>query len=122
NTGKDYFALVMRGSQISLMIAFSVGILSSVIGTTIGVIAGFFRGWLESFLMRTTDLFIVIPLLVLAAALGRVSGGGPFLLSVMLGLVTWTSVARLVRGEVLSLRERDFVLAARAVGANSRRI
>src|SRR5699024_926136 len=86
NTGKDYFALVMRGSQISLMIAFSVGILSSVIGTTIGVIAGYFRGWLEALLMRITDLFIVIPLLVLAAALGRISGGGPFLLSIMLGL------------------------------------
>ncbi|WP_062379843.1 ABC transporter permease [Demequina pelophila] len=122
-TGRDYFALVMRGTQISLTIAFIVGIVSTIIGTIIGAIAGYFRGWVETLLMRMTDLFIIIPLLVLAAVLGQIaSGGGIVVLALVLALVTWTSLARLVRGEVLSLREREFVSAARAIGTGPWRI
>ncbi len=121
--GKDYFALVMRGAQISLFIAFTVGIVATLIGTTIGAAAGYVRGIVEAFLMRMTDLFIIIPTLVLAAVLGRmVSGGGVWLLALMLGLVSWTGLARLVRAEVLSLREREFVAAARAIGTPTPRI
>lgn len=123
NTGKDYFALTMRGTQISLLIAFVVGILSTFIGTIIGGLAGYYRGWIESVLMRLTDLFIIIPLLVLAAVLGQMAAGwGIWGLSLMLAIVTWTGLARLVRGEVLSLREREFVASARAIGTGSRRI
>ncbi|WP_434056292.1 ABC transporter permease [Georgenia wangjunii] len=122
NAGKDFFALVMRGTQRSLIIAFVVGIVSTIIGTAIGALAGYFRGWVESVLMRLTDLLIVIPLLVLAAVLGQMSGGGIWALAFMLGIVTWTGLARLVRGEVLSLREREFVAAARAVGTHPLRI
>lgn len=123
NTGKDYFALVMRGTQRSLTIAFTVGIVSTIIGTAIGALAGYFRGWVEAVLMRLTDLFIVVPLLVLAAVLGQMaSGRGIWALALMLGLVTWTNLARLVRGEVLSLREREFVAAARAMGTGATRI
>lgn len=122
NAGKDFFALVMRGTQRSLIIAFVVGIVSTIIGTTIGALAGYFRGWLEAVLMRITDLFIVIPLLVVAAALGQMTGDSIWLLAFALGLVTWTGLARLVRGEVLSLREREFVAAARAVGTSPARI
>ena len=123
NAGKDYFALVMRGTQRSLIIAFVVGIVSTIIGTAVGAAAGYFRGWVESFLMRMTDLLIVIPLLVLAAVLGQMAGGrGIWALALVLGLVTWTGLARLVRGEVLSLREREFVAAARAVGTSPSRI
>jgi peptide/nickel transport system permease protein len=121
--GKDYFALVMRGAQRSIIIAVGVGLISTVIGTIIGALAGFYRGWIESALMRLTDLFIVIPLLVLAAVLGKMaSSWGIWGLTLVLGLVTWTSLARLVRGEVLSLRERDFVVAAQAVGTGTSRI
>jgi peptide/nickel transport system permease protein len=121
--GKDYFALVMRGAQRSIIIAFGAGLISTLLGTLIGALAGYYRGWLESVLMRLTDLFIVIPLLVLAAVLGQMaSGWGIWGLTLMLGLVTWTSLARLVRGEVLSLREREFVVAARAVGTGAWRI
>lgn len=121
--GKDYFALVMRGTQRSLIIAFVVGIVSTLIGTVIGAAAGYFRGWIEAFLMRFTDLLIVIPLLVLAAALGQMTGGrNIWLLALVLGFVTWTGLARLVRGEFLSLREREFVAAARAVGTSPSRI
>ncbi|WP_061961875.1 ABC transporter permease [Demequina flava] len=122
-TGRDYFALVMRGTQISLVIAFVVGILSTIIGTIIGAVAGYFRGWAESLLMRITDLFIIIPLLVFAAVLGSIaSGAGIWALAVVLAAVTWTGLARLVRGEVLSLREREFVAAAQAIGTGNWRI
>ncbi|GII99662.1 peptide/nickel transport system permease protein [Sediminihabitans luteus] len=121
--GKDYFALVMSGTQKSIIIAVGVGLISTVIGTVVGALAGYYRGWVESALMRLTDLLIVIPLLVLAAVLGKIASGWGFWgLTLMLGVVTWTSLARLVRGEVLSLRERDFVLAARAVGTSPSRI
>ena len=119
--GKDYFALTMRGTQRSLIIAFSVGLLSTLIGTTIGAIAGFYRGWVEAILMRITDLFIVIPLLVLAAVFGQYAGG-IWSLALMLSVLTWTGLARLVRGEVLSLREREFGTAAEAIGTGSGRI
>ncbi|GAA3697261.1 ABC transporter permease [Zhihengliuella alba] len=125
NTGKDYFALVMRGTQKSIIIGVVVGIVATTIGAVIGAVAGYFRGWVDSILMRLTDLFIVIPLLVLAAVLGQIAGnlGGSIItLAVVLGLVTWTGLARLVRGEVLSLREREFVSAAQAMGAGSGRI
>ncbi|WP_083966635.1 ABC transporter permease [Demequina globuliformis] len=122
-TGRDYFAMVMRGTQISLVIAFTVGIVSTMIGTLIGAIAGYFRGWAESLLMRVTDLFIIIPLLVFAAVLGRIAGdSGIFALGLVLAAVTWTGLARLVRGEVLSLREREFVSAAQAIGTGHWRI
>src|SRR5690625_2434184 len=93
NTGKDYFALVMRGTQRSLIIAFVVGIVSTFIGTVVGALAGYFRGWVEAILMRVTDLFIIMPLLVLAAVLGRIASGGKggiWTLALMLGFVTWT--------------------------------
>lgn len=125
STGKDYFALTMRGTQQSLIIALVVGIVSTVIGSVVGSLAGYFRGWIDAVLMRATDLVIVIPLLVLAAVLGQMSsdlGAGILPLALVLGLVTWTSLARLVRGEVLSLREKEFVAAAVAMGAKPGRV
>lgn len=123
SVGKDYFALTMRGTQNSIIIAFVVGLVGTFIGTVVGAIAGYYRGWVEAALMRMTDLFIVIPLLVLAAVVGRMTGEfGIVFLAFMLGILYWTGLARLVRGEVLSLREREFVSAARALGASNRRI
>src|SRR5690625_4776361 len=109
NAGKDFFALVMRGTQRSLISAFVVALASTVLGTAMGAAAGYFRGWVEAVLMRLTDLLIVIPLLVIAAVPGQISAGSIWMLALMLGVVTWTGLARLVRGEVLSLREREFV-------------
>ncbi len=123
NVGKDYFALTMRGAQISLIIAFVVGLTSTTVGTVVGAVAGYFRGWIESVLMRFTDVMITIPIIVIAAVLGRRFGQvGVIPLALVLGLVTWTGLARLVRGEFLSLREKEFVEAARAMGASSGRI
>ncbi len=121
--GRDYFALTMRGAQISILIAFVVGIVGTLIGVIIGAMAGFYRGWVESVLMRFTDVMITIPILVIAAVLGQKFGGaGPLVLAIVIGLVLWTALARLIRGEFLSLREKEFVEAARALGAKPTRI
>lgn len=121
STGKDYFALVMSGTQKSLIIGFVVGLVATVIGAIVGAAAGYWGGWVDSLLMRTTDLFIVIPLLALAAVLGQIASNIDNSI-LLLGLLLWTGLARLVRGEVLSLRERDFVSAAQAMGAGAGRI
>ncbi|MGL3806638.1 ABC transporter permease [Paeniglutamicibacter sp. R2-26] len=125
STGKDYFALVMRGTQKSIIIAVVVGAISTFIGAIVGALAGYFRGWVDEVLMRMTDLFIVIPLLVLAAVLGQMVGnssGSIFALAFMLGILTWTGLARLVRGEILTLREREYVSAAQAMGSKTSRV
>src|SRR5690625_6952853 len=109
----------MSVTQRSLMIAFVVGIVSTFIGTVVGALAGYFRGWVEAILMRVTDLFIIMPLLGLAAVLGRIASGGQggsWTLALMLGFVTWTGLARLLRRGVPPLRERGVVAAARPVG------
>ncbi|MFM6968318.1 MAG: ABC transporter permease [Microbacteriaceae bacterium] len=120
--GKDIFARVMRGIQQSLTVVSLIGFLATVMGVIIGSLAGFLRGWLDSLLMRMTDVIIIIPGLVLGAVLGRTVGGNAVSLGVLLGLVSWTGLARLVRGEFLALREREFVDAARVAGASNLRI
>jgi ABC-type dipeptide/oligopeptide/nickel transport system permease subunit len=121
--GRDIFAVVMRGTQQSLMIMVIVGLIATVTGTVIGAISGYYRGWTDSVLMRFTDVVITIPVIVIGAVLGRRFGiSGAVILAVILGFVLWTGMARLVRGEFLSLREREFVDAARVAGARDRRI
>ena len=122
--GRDYFAMTMRGTQISLMVTVVVGLIAAAVGVTIGSASGFFRGMTEAVLMRFTDVMIIIPALVAAAVVGYRAGkeGGPIVLALFLGLVSWTGMARLVRGDFLTLREREFVDAARLAGASSGRI
>jgi peptide/nickel transport system permease protein len=123
NLGRDYFAIVMRGTQQSLVIALTLGLTGTVIGVIIGAAAGYFRGTVETVLMRLTDVIITMPLLVIAAFVGRrVGSAGVLALGVFLGLLSWTSLARLVRSQFLSLREKEFVEAARSVGARPVRI
>jgi ABC-type dipeptide/oligopeptide/nickel transport system permease subunit len=121
--GHDMFSRVMRGMQQSLMIVFVCGIVSTFLGTVIGAVSGFFGGFTDALLMRFTDLIIIVPLILLAAIVSHVfAGSGSFVLALVLGALVWTSLARLVRGEVLALREREFVDAARVAGASSGRI
>lgn len=123
NIGKDVFALVMRGTQQSLLVMVIIGIGATTIGIIMGALAGYFRGRLDNVLMRFTDMIITIPVIMVGAILGKwVGGATPVLLALALSLVTWTSMARLVRGEFLSLREREFVDAARVAGASDIRI
>lgn len=125
--GIDYFSMTMRGVQNSIIVMFIIGILVAVIGTVVGAVAGYYRGWVESLLMRFTDLIIVIPVIVLGAVVGKIAnehfkGLGVLGLSIVLGLFLWTGLARLVRGEFLTLREREYVDAARVSGARDARI
>lgn len=118
--GYDIFARVMRGAQQSIIVMVTYGAVAAVLGIVIGAVAGFYRGWIDAVLMRFTDIIIIIPFLVLAAVIGRATGGlGVAVLGIALGLFGWTSLARLVRGEFLSLREREFVDAARVAGASN---
>jgi ABC-type dipeptide/oligopeptide/nickel transport system permease subunit len=123
DAGIDYFALTMRGAQSSLIIAFTVGIVATVLGTLTGAFAGYFRGRTDAVLMRLTDLFLVVPLFITAAVVSFKFGSqGIIFLAVALGLLIWVQLARLVRGEFLSLREKEYVEAARASGASGGRI
>jgi peptide/nickel transport system permease protein len=118
NVGKDYFALTMRGAQRSIVIALMVGLVSTILGLLVGAIAGYFRGPTDSVLMRFTDLVLAIPLLLIASVVSyNVGKSGIWMLSLILGILVWGQLARLVRGEFLSLREKEFVEAARALGA-----
>jgi peptide/nickel transport system permease protein len=121
--GKDGFARIMRGTQRSLEIAFMVSIISTTLGVTIGAIAGYYRGVVDSLLMRFTDLVLVIPLLVIVAVLSASIPSSPWwIIPVLLGLFSWPLMARITRGEFMSLREKEFVEAARALGTPNRRI
>ncbi len=121
--GRDIFARVMKGTQTSLNVMMIISLLAAMIGMTIGAVSGYFRGGIESVLMRFTDLFITFPVVVIGAVLGNLAGSaGAFWLAVALGCITWTTLARLVRGEFLTLREREFVDAAKVAGASSFRI
>jgi ABC-type dipeptide/oligopeptide/nickel transport system permease subunit len=123
--GNDMFAQVMAGVEKDIQIALTVAAMATLIGVTVGAIAGFYRGWVDSLLMRFVDLVLVLPvlavLIVLANKLAKQSSNW-LGLAVIIGLLSWTYVARLVRADFLSLRERDFVEASRALGATNRRI
>ncbi|GEK22699.1 ABC transporter permease [Cellulomonas xylanilytica] len=121
--GRDIFARVMHGVQTSLMVMFVIGIVAGVIGVLVGSVAGYFRGGRDTALMRFTDLVITVPTIVIGAVIGKLSGqiSAP-IFAISLGLILWTTLSRLVRGEFLALREREFVDAARVAGASSRRI
>jgi len=121
--GHDYFAMVMRGAQRSLYVASVIGLLAGTIGITIGAISGYFRGWIDSMLMRFTDFIITIPTIIIGSVVGFHFGNlGVGFLAFYLGLFAWTGLSRLVRGEFLKLRELEFVDAARVAGASNRRI
>jgi ABC-type dipeptide/oligopeptide/nickel transport system permease subunit len=121
--GRDVFARVMRGTQTSLVIMITVGVIATVVGIVVGALAGFMRGRTDNLLMRLTDLVITMPVIVIGAVLGQLAGGNnPIIFGVFLGLISWTTLARLVRGDFLTLREREFVDAARVAGASNTRI
>ncbi|WP_417233459.1 ABC transporter permease [Arthrobacter sp.] len=126
--GRDYFAMTMRGTQQSIIIMFVIGAVGGFIGVVVGALSGYFRGWIEAVLMRIVDIIIIIPLLILAAVLGRIAGThvtgnmATITLGAFIGVIIWTGLSRLVRGEFLSLREREFVDAAHIAGASNTRI
>lgn len=122
NLGVDGLAAIMRGTQQSLKIAISIAVLAVVVGSIWGVVSGYFLGVVDSALMRFADLVLTVPGLALAAALAHNTTGSWWIIALVLGALSTPYVARVVRGVVLSLREREFVEAARALGASNTRI
>jgi peptide/nickel transport system permease protein len=123
NLGYDEFARVLRGTQRSLEIAFLVAILATVVGTIWGAIAGFYRGITDSVMMRFVDLVLTIPIIAAGALLGHhFQAAGWWALALVIAGLSWPAVSRIVRGQTLSLREKEYVEAARALGAKDSRI
>ncbi|MGH3588665.1 MAG: ABC transporter permease [Pseudonocardia sp.] len=122
SAGKDQFAQVMRGTQISLQIAVLVALFSTLVGTVWGAIAGYFGGLADTIMMRVSDLILTLPLLAVAAMLAHNFGGSWWLISVVIAGLYWAYVSRVARGVVLSLREKEFIEAAKALGASDARI
>jgi len=121
--GRDFFTLVMKGTQRSLSVMIVIGTIGASIGTVVGAISGFYRGKVDAILMRFTDFIITIPAIIIGSVVGYHFGNlGAMFLAFYLGLFAWTGLSRLVRGEFLTLREREFVDAARVAGASNRRI
>jgi len=115
--GRDVLSRLLYGARVSLLVAIVATTMTLVIGVAVGVSAGYLGGWVDTALMRLTDVVLAFPALLLAIALAALFEPGLGTIFVVIGVVSWTGVARTVRGEVLSLRERDYVTAARALGS-----
>jgi peptide/nickel transport system permease protein len=121
--GRDYLSRVIFGIRTSLWVAVFVALLSTAIGTVIGAVSGYYGGQVDNILMRFTDLVLTLPgLAVLLTAAKYFGSGNPIRVGIILALLFWTGIARIVRGVFLSLREKEFVEAAKASGAGDSRI
>jgi peptide/nickel transport system permease protein len=120
--GRDQFTRIIYAGRISLAIGLAVAVASTAIGTLIGAAAGYYGRWADQLLMRITDLFLVVPALAILLMAQKKFGGSVPVIIIVLSLLFWQYIARVVRGVFLSLKEKEFVEAARASGASSWRI
>ena len=120
--GRDILTGIVHGSRVSLMIGFAATLAALGLGVTVGALAGYFRGWVDDVLMRITEIFQTVPTFLLAVVLVAIFK--PSMLTIVLAIsaVTWPSIARLVRAEFLSLREREFVQSCVVIGMGETRI
>ncbi|KNG93103.1 ABC transporter permease [Pseudaestuariivita atlantica] len=120
--GRDLMAMMLNGARVSLMIGGAAALVSIVIGITIGAVAGFFGGLVEEVLMRFTEFFQVLPTLLFSMVIVALFGASLPMITLAIGVVSWTAVARITRAEFLRLKELEFVLASRAVGSTKFRL
>ena len=122
SAGRDVLARLLYGARISMTVGIVAVLISAAIGTLIGLQAGYVGGWVDNVLMRFTEVIMTFPVLFAVIVLVALVGPNVFNVILVIGVLGWTGLARLVRGQVLSLRETDYVLAARATGARDWRI
>ena len=122
NLGRDILSRLLVGSRVSLLVGLGTILLSCVAGSLVGAVAGFYRGFVDDAAMRLVDVWLAFPSLLLAIAFGAALGPGLLNLIIALSLSIWVIYCRIVRAEVLSIREQEYVLAARAMGASDTRI
>ena len=120
--GRDVLTRVIYGARVSLLVGFVAVGISVTIGTVVGLFAGFYGGWVDAVLMRVVDIMLCFPTFFLILAVIAMLEPSIWYIMIIIGLTSWMGVARLVRAEVLSLKSRDFVLAAQVLGASQRRI
>jgi len=122
NLGRDILSRLIVGSRVSLWVGVSVVFMASIVGSLVGAMAGYYRGKLDNVAMRFVDVWMAFPSLLLAIAFGAALGSGISNLVFALALTNWVVYSRVVRAEVLVLREKDFIMAAQAMGASEMRI
>jgi peptide/nickel transport system permease protein len=115
--GRDILSRIIYGARVSLIVGLTAVILGAGLGSTLGLLSGYYGGFLDTVIMRVGDVFLAFPYLLLAIAIVAVLGGGLLNVIIVLAIATWVPYARLMRGSVLSTKEREFVIAARAIGA-----
>jgi len=114
--GHDIFSELIFGSRVSLAVGFSAALLSAVLGTAVGLFAGYYRGWVDELLMGLTDIFLMIPQIPLIIVLAAFLRPSFWLIALLMGLLWWTALARMVRSRTLQVREMGFVAGAKAIG------
>ncbi|MDE0168564.1 MAG: ABC transporter permease [bacterium] len=120
--GRDNLSRILHGGRVSLLVGGAVAVISGVLGTLVGLVAGYYGGRVDSILMRLTDTLLALPALMVVIMAARILGDGVWDVVLVLAGITWMVPARIVRGKVLALKEREFVEAARALGLTNRRI
>ena len=117
--GRDLMASLIHGARVSIVIGVAAAFMSVFIGVTVGALAGFYRGWVEEVLMRITEFFQVLPTLLFSMVIVALFGASLPMITVAIGIVSWTAVARITRSEFLRIRELEYVTASRASGAKN---
>jgi len=120
--GRDLLAMIINGARVSLIIGLAAAVVSIVIGVTIGALAGFYRGIIEEILMRITEFFQVLPTLLFSMVIVALFGASLPMITLAIGIVSWTAVARITRAEFLRIRELEYVMASRASGTKNAKL